>query len=95
MEVDSKTSSLDLFIKNYYAYCMTLIHDQYYGSVLQKSKETLALFLDEDERIESILNQIFVSFIKNLDLTYENYKFITDEKDDINSYILFLITKTQ
>jgi len=87
--------SLNIFIKEYYTYCLKLVNDPYYGSILQNSKETLVLYFNENERIHDIFSQIFISFIKKMELSYEHYKFIIEEKDDINAYILFLILKHQ
>jgi len=91
----SKNELLDIFIDKYYKHCISMMNDPYFGGILQKSKDTLILYFEENERIDTMLTHIFVSFIKNIDISYENYKIIIDEKEDINSYILFLISKTQ
>jgi len=91
----TKNELLDIFIDKYYNHCLSLMNDPYFGNILQKSKDTLILYFDENERIDTIMTQMFVSFIKNIDISYENYKIIIDEKEDINSYILFLISKKQ
>ena len=94
MEVETNTESnfLKIFIENYLEYCLLHVNSEYY---LKNSSKSLLQMINEEDEIENRMNELFTKFItrNELNMSYNLFKLVLNEKNDINSYILFLIGK--
>lgn len=84
---------LKMFIESYYQYCVSNVSSCKY---LQQPNKSILEFYNEDEDLESFLNQLFINFISVTDyISYDFFKILLNEKEDINLYVLYLLQKNK